>query len=210
MGHAERAGLDRSKQHSHPQIILSMIFAMLSIAIRIMSIYVALQNGVGVPNDQVWSLAARHSCPPESYAEYFGEGLAERIVATMMNDAAAMYWLEELRISGDAWAKELWNDCHCAQSKPVRMIFAFFERDGAYSQAGSSLLRGCLQTVADNKGVEELHHACKLDAKAAPNKNSPPHRLQHCIIRSGVVERRDMKHSALVTKEYLHNYTHHG
>ena len=63
------------------------------------------------------------------------------------------------------------------------------------------MLRGCLQTLPDNKGVEELHHSAKLEAKRAPNKKVDANRLQDIIINSQVVERRDIKHNAMVTKE---------
>lgn len=151
-------------------------------------------------SERIWSLAARHECPPESYAGYFVPGQAAQVVATMMREAAAMYWLEKRKLA-DTVAADVWRDCHCAQSKPVRMMFAFFERDGEHSRAGCSLLRGCLHTLADNKAVEELHHSCKLDVKGRSNKRQPGHHLQHTVISSQVLESRRIPHSVKVTKE---------
>ena len=96
---------------------------------------------------------------------------------------------------------ELWDDSHELRSSVVRLVMAFFERDGADSQAGASLLRGSLQTIADNKAVEELHHACKVEVKARSNKKEPGHHLQHVIVNSGVLENRSIPHSANVTED---------
>jgi len=74
-------------------------------------------------------------------------------------------------------------------------------RDGKGSAAGKNLLRGCIQTLSDNKGVEELHHHCKSDAKNnACTKQSSSH-IQHVIMTSGVLERKGLKHSAAIKQE---------
>lgn len=81
-------------------------------------------------------------------------------------------------------------------------MWAFFERDGARSKGGAALLRACEETLADNKGVEELHHALKVDAKTrAFNKRQDTGHMQHLVIHSKVLEHHDIPHAAAVTKD---------
>jgi len=86
-------------------------------------------------------------------------------------------------------------------NKVTRLLFAFFERDGDDSSAGKKWLRGCTQTLADNKGVEELHHACKMDGKHNACKKQSTAHLQHVVQNSGVLEKHGLHHAAQVTKE---------
>ena len=153
-------------------------------------------------SERAWSFAARHSCPPDEYADFFAQEVSAQAesVSVMMTHAGNVYWLDRER-HVDHDARELWNDCHSLQSKVVRIIYAFFERDGVGSIAGKQVLRGCEETLADNKGVEELHHHCKMDARGRANKRQPAWHLQHIVNNSNVIEGRGMKHNARVTKE---------
>ncbi len=152
--------------------------------------------------ERVQSLAARHAVPPDSYAAILqgDHDIRHAVASDLLRDAQNGYWLERERLT-DAIANELWRDCRPLQSKPVRLTFAFFERDGHESVAGRKLLQGCVQTLPDNKGVEELHHACKTDAKHNACKKQSPEHLQHVVLSSQVLEKHGLKHAAAVTKE---------
>ena len=139
--------------------------------------------------ERCWSLAARHEGPPESYADFFAprEGAMQQCFEhKIMRDANAVYKLESRKLQCQT-AEALWKDLHGAHSQVVRLLWAFFERDGAMSAAGYRLLRGCVLTWADAKAVEELHHHCKMDVKCRQNKKQPGHHLQHIVTQSNVI-----------------------
>ena len=168
-----------------------------------------LELSWSIVGERVWSLAARHSVPPDSYATYFGGSDVKR--QSVFEDVAAharrTYWLDQKRLSNDD-ALELWRDCHPLHSTPVRAIWAFFERDGVGSRAAHNLLKGCIQTLADNKGVEELHKYGKNAAtkKSNSKKHSPCH-LQHALTHSRILENRGIAHDAAVGKaSFLENF----
>jgi hypothetical protein len=155
--------------------------------------------------ERLWSFAARHGCPVDTYAGYFGPtvGVKEVFFNQMMSDAERLYWLDRQRLGVDSSAKELWSDCRSFHSKPIRATYAFFDRDGPHSEAGSHLLRGLLETLPDNKGVEELHFVCKQLVKRNYNKKVSRVQLQHTIMTSGILERRGVGHDARVRKAYF-------
>ena len=162
-----------------------------------------LELSCAINGERAWSMASRHSVPLESYAAYFGGSHARRasVVDRMAAHASKTYWLDQRRLV-DADALELWNDWHPIHSKPVRTIWAFFERDGAESPAGQNLLKGCVHTLADNKGVEELHKYGKSAAKKkAQSKKMNPCHLQHALTRTGILEKREIRHDAAVSKQ---------
>ena len=109
--------------------------------------------------ERVWSLAARHSLPPESYAGIFSRVRAEqkRTAVDMQRHWRNFILLEQHRFA-DADSKMLWEDCKVPLV--VRVMYCFFERDKfeSRSRAGIRRLRGCLQCLPDQKGTEELHH----------------------------------------------------
>jgi hypothetical protein len=152
--------------------------------------------------ERVGSLAARHIVPPDCYAGVLQRSAqkANIQVQQLLIDAQNVYWLDRRRF-GSARAKELWDDCWPLANKPVRLIYAFFERDGPGSLAGRKLLRGCVQTLADNKPTEELHHHCKMDAKHNGCKKQSAEHLQHLVLTSNVVETHGLRHAAKITKE---------
>jgi hypothetical protein len=153
-------------------------------------------------SERAWSLAARHTMPPDCYAQLLDGAYRDKpgLVAELLMHAKNAYWLDRRRHT-DPIAKELWRDCWPLHSKPVRMLFAFFERDGEDSPAAFKLLLGCIKTLADNKGVEELHHFCKLGAKQTVGRRANPTHLQRVILQSQVVEKRGIKHPTDVTQD---------
>ena len=85
---------------------------------------------------------------------------------------------------------------------PIRLLFSLYERDNwGASVAGRKLLRGCVETLADNKACEELHHYIRLDAKGQANQKQHPSHVQSMLMQGDVLEARDINHSARVTKD---------
>ena len=110
------------------------------------------------------------SPPSECYAEFIDATFHDKpgLVAELLRHAQNAYWLEKHR-HADKTAKQLWYDCEPLHSKPVRLLFAFFGRDGENSVAAFRLLKACIKTLADNKAVEELHYFGKQDIKDGPS-----------------------------------------
>jgi hypothetical protein len=153
-------------------------------------------------SERAWSLAARHTLPPDCYAELLDGAYHDKpgLVAELLMHAKNAYWLDRHRHT-DPIAKELWQDCWPLHSKPVRMLFAFFERDGEHSIAAFKLLLGCIKTLADNKGVEELHHFCKQNVRQTTIRRASPTHLQRVVLQSKVLENRGIRHAANIKKD---------
>ena len=154
-----------------------------------------------ISSERLWSFAARHCTPLDCYADFFEPGSSAGVVARMLADAQRVYSLDACRFS-DSIADQLWKDAHSLHGKPVRLVWALFERDGPSSRSGTQLLLACVQTLADNKAVEELHFHLKSDAKkySSSQKQSASH-LQHIAIRSKVLESHYLPHAAALTKD---------
>ena len=108
--------------------------------------------------------------PPDCYAGTLRsrQGGREEAIQVMGRHAQNVYWLDRRRHT-DELAKELWQDCVPVANKPVKLLFAFFERDGPDSEAAWNLLQDLAQTLPDNKAVEELQHALKSERKKRPH-----------------------------------------
>ena len=141
-------------------------------------------------------------CPPDSCAELLDSacGYKQYLVVELLRTAQSGYWLEKHRHK-DPLAMQLWRDCWPLHNKVVRLLFAFFERDGENSVAGNRLLVGCIKTLADNKGVEELHHFCKQNAKKNACKKTTSTHVQQVVLQSQVLEKRGIRHAAAITKQ---------
>ena len=121
-------------------------------------------------HERVWSLACRHSLPPECYAGVFSderEVQARTVTVDMQRRWSNFILLEQHRFANSS-SMALWVDCK--MPRVVRVGYCFFERDkfNSRSKAGVTWLRGCLQTIADQKGTEELHHHIKMDNRGIP------------------------------------------
>ena len=86
-----------------------------------------------ITSERTWSLASRHSVPPDCYASILLEANDRRVsdsVELMRHHWRFALWLEHLRAhSLDPVADTFWNDCHFLRSTLVRLIFHLFERD---------------------------------------------------------------------------------
>ena len=147
--------------------------------------------------ERLGSLAARHSVPPDCYAGTLRsrQGGREEAIQVLGRHAQNVYWLDRRRHT-DELAKELWQDCVPVSNKPVRLLWAFFERDGPDSEAGLKLLRGLVQTPPDNKAVEELHHTLKSERKKRKQAKQTSPEMQHLILASDVLENHGFPHAA--------------
>ncbi|CAE8673040.1 unnamed protein product, partial [Polarella glacialis] len=127
-----------------------------------------------------WTLT-RHDCPPECYASIAS---ANRLEAQATMDSTQGAWrrviMLEQRLHDLPAARLLWADLDCMKSQPIRLLFAFFERDKwrIESLAGRKLLAGLLP---DNKIVEDCHGQIRRESKANANQKLSISRIQDLV-----------------------------
>ena len=99
-------------------------------------------------------------------------------------------------------AEQLWDDVLVLRSTPVRRLHMFYERDGfdSSSLSGQRLLRGLLDTLPDNKLVEDVHNNIRRCAKSNPNPVLKMCHIQDLTISSDVLRERGISHPAELTK----------
>ena len=103
-------------------------------------------------------------------------------------------------------ANDIVQDLAPILDTPVRMMFLFFERDRfrpspGRTDCGSKLLRGMLDTLPDNKIVEDMHNALRRDSRANSNTVLSTEHVQQIITNSHALELRDIAHPSSVPKE---------
>ena len=110
--------------------------------------------------------------------------------------------LEARRLSSPD-ADLLWKDLNVVRSSPVRLLHMFYERVdfSPASHSGRHLLHGLLETLPDNKVVEDIHNNIRRCAKAQPNPVLGLCHIQDLIVSSDVMKSRDIPHPAELTKE---------
>ena len=69
-----------------------------------------------------------------------------------------------------------------------------------HKEAGEFLLQTLIQTFPDNKIVEDVHDALRLEARGNKNNKLTPSTMQSVCMNSGVLESRGMSHDAEVTE----------
>ena len=111
-----------------------------------------------------------------------------------------MVFLDARRHTSDEAAR-LWDDIE--MPTVIRCIFEFYSRDSfsTASMSGRQYLTGCIQTPADNKTVEDVHAPIRNDSDANMNKRRSKIGIQHLIQHCGVLERRKIPHTCVVTKD---------
>ena len=119
----------------------------------------------------------------------------------MRTDWGQLMMLEQRQYQVPA-AKHLLEDLDFAASMPVRLLFCFFERDqwNVRSLAGRKFLKGLMQTLPDNKMVEDVHLVIRNDARANANTKQVCSHLQDLVTNSKVLEKRGIRHLASVTR----------
>ena len=103
-------------------------------------------------------------------------------------------------------ADDLCRDMAPMLDTPVRMMYLFFERDRfrpspGRTDCGCRLLRGMLDTLPDNKIVEDMHNALRRDSRANANTVLSTEHVQQIITQSRALELRDIAHPCSVPKE---------
>ena len=156
-----------------------------------------------------WSLS-RHTVPPECYVDILSNSasLQKDGCSLLKSDHAMMVELESNRHSVSICAT-LWEHIHPFQQMPVRLMYAFFQRDkySPRSVAGRKLLKGQLSLIADNKSVEDLNKVLREDSNSNVNRMMTNVHMQDKIMSSGVIEGRDVQHGPKVGKaQYIRNF----
>ena len=85
-------------------------------------------------------------------------------------------------------------------------MYLFFERDRfrpslGRTDCGSKLLRGMVDTLPDNKIVEDMHNALRRDSKANRNSVLNTETVQQIVSNSRALEHRKVAHPCSVPKE---------
>jgi hypothetical protein len=149
-----------------------------------------------------WSAAVRYNCCPECFACIFSadEEESNATAASMGRVWRKIVQFENVRHEF-AHVRKLLGDLNL--SMPQRMVMIAFERDkfGPTSQCGRKLLRGCLETLPDNKSVEDIHLHVKNDSKRNSNRKQRAARIQDKIIHSKILEQRGIPHYAALNKQ---------
>ena len=75
--------------------------------------------------------------------------------------------------------------------------------------AGRRILSALLRVLPDNETVEDMHSAVRKEAKANANLKLSSARVQDTVVRSGVLDSRQINHPATVTKEvFIRKFKH--
>ena len=120
---------------------------------------------VNVLANRCWSFAVRHHGAPDIYAGLFSASRDKRswAKARMEEHWKRLLVLEQRRFSLST-AMQLWSDLLATRNNAVRMMYCAFERDKFKedSSQGCKLLRALLETLPDNKIVEDGHGSVQL------------------------------------------------
>jgi hypothetical protein len=97
------------------------------------------------------------------------------------------------------------GDIVFANSKPIRLLYEFFERDNfsTRSKSGQRWLRGLLMRLPDNKIVEDIHSKIRNATRGNANTRLTPLHIQELINTSNVLESRQVDHPTAITKDYF-------
>ena len=108
-------------------------------------------------------------------------------------------------VADEKVADRLVHDLAVIVDKPVRVMYSFYERDRftpspRRRDPGSRVLRGMLDTLPDNKIVEDLHNDLRRDSGANANTVQRTTHVQDIITHSSVLANRDVRHPSAVSK----------
>ena len=158
---------------------------------------------------RAWSMAARHHAPPQSYVGLLsGCPLRQRrAMRQMEHEWATLRMLEQRRLVHKP-ADRLWKDLRFVQIRPLRLLWALCEgfKGDLDCAPVKRLLRGLLDTFPDNKIVEDVHNFVKLDAQKTRKRVRCAARQADAVTHSGVLESREIPHSAKVALESCLGY----
>ena len=117
----------------------------------------------------------------------------------MEHEWATLLMLEQRRLVHKP-AEKLWKDLSSVQIRPLRLLWALCEgfKGDLDCAPVKRLLRGLLDTFPDNKIVEDVHNFVKLDAQKSRKQKRYLERQANAMVRCGVLESREIPHSAKV------------
>ena len=160
-------------------------------------------------SQKVWSYSV-YSTPADCYVGLLSLRAEERgaTMATMKKHYANIVELERNRLLSPG-ALKLYNAIVFLKHMALRLLYALYARDdfNAQSIQGQKILRGLLDVLPDNKGVEEAHHFVRKEQKQNPNTRLSHCHVQDCVNDSRVLEARQIPHaSAMGRLEFMRSY----
>ena len=160
-------------------------------------------------SQKVWSYSV-HSTPADCYVGLLSPRAAERgaTMATMKKHYANIVELERNRLLSPG-ALKLYNAIVFLKHMALRLLYALYARDDFNTQSiqGQKILRGLLDVLPDNKGVEEAHHFVRKEQKHNPNTRLSHCHVQDCVNNSRVLEARQIPHASAVGRvEFMRSY----
>ena len=140
-------------------------------------------------------------CPPDSWAPILSENAAHRQPAM---DDLKRDWrrLVSLECAEAESAAELAQDLRLSFCACTRLVAQLFERDqfDCNSVQGTQALAHILGGFADSKIVEDVHQSLRVSTNSRANQRLSPTAVQLIVQNSGVLESREIVHSAHVDK----------
>ena len=157
-----------------------------------------------VLGNRSWSFAVRHHGPPDVYVGLFSSSQEKRswAIASIEAHWKRLLMLEQRRFASKE-AMPLWSDLLAARNNAVRLMYCAFERDQFKDNSlqGCKLLRAMLETLPDNKRVEDGHGSIRNDAKTSGGHTKRIFtRMQDALHAQGLLESRGIPHPAAVSK----------
>ncbi len=157
-------------------------------------------------SNRAWSMAVRSNGPPECYAGLLSPAAATQqdAVALLRSNWEKITRLEQRRLTLAA-ADRLWADIQFLTNTPIRLLHVVFEAALYRTECrlGKHLLRGMLDTLPDNKIVEEVHCGLRNDQNKTRSRDRSWARLQHVAAMTPVLESRGIPHTACVTRDHF-------
>ena len=152
---------------------------------------------------RAWTLS-KHSCPPECNAALLKSGpIAQAAADALKIQHKNILSLEIARHKVRA-AADLWHTCLYISMQPVRLVWEYYKQDrySCHSLRGRQMMMGLIQTMADNKAVEDVHNPIRLAAKKGSNDKMSASTVQHLVNESNVFEARGIQHRVKVDKAH--------
>lgn len=154
--------------------------------------------------NRCWSFAVRHHGPPAVYVGLFSSSQEKHSWAVARIEAhwKQLLMLEQRRFASKH-AMQLWSDLLAARNNAVRLMYCAFERDQCKENSlqGGELLRAMLDTLPDNKIVEDGHGSIRTNAtRSGGHTKQTSTRMQGALIAQGLLETRGIPHFAAISK----------
>ena len=175
---------------------------------------------------RTWSLAVRRALPPEQYAGVLSPEKEVRKTSLELlrkHHECLLKWEDDVTsdpsLKESVVAQQLQENVCFAVNRPARLMMDAFESidydhrrlrgyghktsvvlGQNHKEAGEHLLQTLIQTFPDNKIVEDVHNALRLEARGNKNNKLTPSTMQSVCMNSGVLESRGISHQAEVSE----------